>query len=209
LFKAGSAIIAALPPIWKKGTGQMAPLLRIAKKHGIKFVLLFALIGAFVYLYGVNPKYQGYAADQPIPFSHKIHAGELNIDCQFCHTSVDKSAMASVPDTATCMKCHAYVASDSPDIQYLRKTYEKGIPMRWNKVHDLPDHARFSHKVHIARGFDCTQCHGNVAEMDKVEVTTEFNMGWCVNCHRENNPDPKPPGGNHAVGITDCSTCHY
>ncbi|MEQ8353550.1 MAG: cytochrome c3 family protein [Leptospiraceae bacterium] len=190
----------------------MAPLLRIAKKHGIKFVLLFALIGAFVYLYGVNPKYQGYAADQPIPFSHKIHAGELGVDCQFCHTSVDKSAMASVPDTATCMKCHAYVASDSPDIQYLRKTYEKGIPMRWNKVHDLPDHAKFSHKVHIARGYDCAQCHGNVAEMDKVEVTSEFNMGWCVNCHRDQakqmNLD-KEPGGNHSLGITDCSTCHY
>lgn len=187
----------------------MAPLIRILKKHGLKFVPILALVGAVYYFYGVNPKYQGYAPDQPIPFSHKIHAGEMQIDCQFCHSAAERSANAGVPDTATCMKCHSQIASDSPDIQYLRQTYAQGIPLRWNKVHDLPDHARFSHKAHVARGFDCTQCHGDVAAMDKVEVHAEFNMGWCVNCHKQYTEQEHPPGNNRSVAITDCSTCHY
>lgn len=187
----------------------MAPLTRILQKHGLKFLLLFLLLGGIYYLYGYPTKYQGYAPDQPIPFSHKIHAGEVGVDCQFCHTSVDKSEHAGIPDTATCMKCHSQIASDSPDIQYLRSSFAQGVPMRWNKVHDLPDHAHFSHKAHIARGFDCVQCHGSVEKMDKVEVVAEFNMGWCVNCHRMYTEQEHPAGNNTMVGITSCGTCHY
>lgn len=192
-------------------------LLRILQKHGVKIAVLFLIFGGLSYLVFSPTKYQGYAPDQPIPFSHKVHAGELAIDCQFCHTTVEKSPHASVPDTATCMKCHQHVAGDSPHIQYLRETYEKGIPIRWHKVHDLPDHARFSHKPHIAAGFDCQQCHGDVASMEKVEVVAEFNMGWCVNCHRENYMKVDPPtqpvpaelGNNTTVKITECGTCHF
>lgn len=184
-------------------------LARIIKKHGGKLLILFILFGGIAYIYGTNPKYQGYAPDQPVPFSHEIHAGELEISCKFCHTSVETSDHAGVPDSQTCMNCHAHIASDSPDIQYLRQSYELGIPLRWNKVHDLPDHAKFNHSAHIARGFDCTQCHGDVASMEKVEVHSEFNMGWCVNCHREYHIQDEPAGNNVTNAITDCSTCHF
>ncbi len=107
------------------------------------------------------------------------------------------------------MKCHSQIAGDSPSIQYIRKSFEMGIPVRWNKVYDLPDHAHFNHKAHIARGFECSTCHGEVEKMDRVEVTTEFNMGWCVNCHRKYHEETKPIGNNNAVGITSCGTCHY
>lgn len=187
----------------------MAAFNRILKKHGLKFLLLILLLGGIYYLYGYPTKYQGYAPDQPIPFSHKIHAGEVGVDCRFCHQNVERSEHAGVPDTMTCMKCHSQIASDSPDIQFLRNSFAQGVPLRWNKVHDLPDHAHFSHKAHIARGFDCVQCHGAVEQMDKVEVVAEFNMGWCVGCHRQYTEQEDKPGNNKMVGITSCGTCHY
>ena len=104
------------------------------------------------------------------------------MDCQFCHATVERSPQASLPDMATCMRCHQEVASDSPDIQYLRSLYARGEPVAWVKVHDLPDHARFSHQAHVNKGVDCSQCHGNIGAMEKVEIQAPFNMGWCVNC---------------------------
>ncbi len=190
-------------------------LIRIFQKHGVKLFVIISLLGGIAYLFAADAKYQGYAPDQPIPFSHKIHAGELKISCQYCHTGVEVSAHAVVPDQGTCLKCHSVVASDSPNIQYLRQTFKQGVPIRWVKVHDLPDHVRFSHRPHIARGFDCNQCHGDLAkglrveDMDKIQVTTKFNMGWCVNCHRDNSMQEEKPGNNHTVKLTECSTCHY
>ncbi len=186
-------------------------LFRILSKHGFKLLppLLSAILIYWIWV--VPPKYQGYMPDQPISFSHKIHAGELKMECQFCHSTVERSAHASIPDTATCIKCHQEVASDSQDIQYLRSSYEQGIPIRWNKVHDLPDHARFSHKPHIAKGLDCTVCHGSIEKMEKVSVQSAFNMGWCINCHRQYvaESQSKPAGNNVSVHLTECSTCHY
>ena len=188
---------------------------RILKKHGFKLVLPLLGVALVYWVWIVPPKYKGYAPDQPIPFSHKIHAGELGMDCQFCHSTVERSASASVPDLNTCMKCHQEVASDSKDIQFLRNSYKQGIPIRWNKVHDLPDHARFSHKPHIAKGLNCATCHGAVAEMDKIKVNTDFNMGWCVNCHRQYSTESQKDayqngiGNNKSVHLTECSTCHY
>ena len=187
----------------------MDALIRIIKKHGIKILILVLLFGGVGYLLGSDPKYVGYSPDQPIPFSHKIHAGELHVNCQYCHVNVERSQNATVPDTATCMKCHEYVASDSKDIQYLRQTYKAGVPIRWFKVHDLPDHVRFSHKPHIARGFDCKQCHGPVETMDKVRDVAPFTMGWCVNCHRQYTEQKSKPGNNNTVHITECGTCHF
>jgi hypothetical protein len=186
----------------------MDALARIAKKHGVKIFFLILVFGGAGYLIGSPQKYVGYKPDQPIPFSHKIHSGELGINCQFCHVNVERSQHATVPDTGTCMKCHEYVGSDSPHIQFLRKSYKDGKPVRWNKVHDLPDHVRFSHQVHIAKGFDCAQCHGKVENMEKLELHADFTMGWCVNCHREYTEQKHPAGNNRTVEITECSTCH-
>ncbi len=187
----------------------MEALLRIIKKHGGKIFFLVLIFGGAGYVLGKDPKYVGYSPDQPIPFSHKIHAGELKINCQYCHVGVERSQHATVPDTATCIKCHEYVASDSKDIQYLRQSYKQGVPIRWLKVHDLPDHVRFTHKPHIAKGFECATCHGEVETMDKVKLNPDFNMGWCVNCHRDFTEQKEKPGNNRTVQITECGTCHY
>ena len=195
-------------------------LLNILKKHGGKITALTLTLALCLYMFVDDPKYVGYSPDQPIPFSHKIHAGELEINCQFCHTGVEKSQHAIIPDSATCMKCHSQVGSDSEHIQFLRESFKKGEPIRWTKVYDLPDHVRFSHKPHIARGMDCTECHGDVKSMDKVRIAdnAKFTMGWCVSCHRQKteelNLQPKFPAGDHglysqSVRLTDCSTCHY
>ncbi|MCE9598349.1 MAG: cytochrome c family protein [Spirochaetia bacterium] len=184
-------------------------LIRIFQKHGVKLFVIFSLLGGIAYIFGADTKYQGYAPDQPIPFSHKIHAGELQINCKYCHAGVEVSAHATVPDQGTCMKCHSVVGGDSANIQYLRQTYKQGIPIRWLKVHDLPDHVKFSHKPHITRGFDCATCHGDVQNMDKVELTNKFTMGWCVDCHRQNTTQAYKPGNNQTVKITECGTCHY
>ncbi len=200
----------------------MAEFVTILKKHSAKFILLATTVVLIYWVWIVPPKYQGYQPDQPVPFSHKIHAGEMNMDCRFCHASVEKGPHASVPDTATCMKCHQQVASDSPYIQYVRQSYEQGVPIRWIKAHDLPDHARFSHKPHIAflggqpgvenTAETCAHCHGDMREVEgKVAVASEFNMGWCVNCHRsyENQVQDTPAGFNQASNLTTCGTCHY
>ena len=194
-------------------------LRRILAKHGFKLSLPFITIAIIYWIWVVPPKYKGYAPDQAIPFSHKIHAGENKIDCQFCHVTVERSIHASVPDTATCMRCHQDVAPDSPSIQFLRSSYEQGLPLHWNKVNDLPDHVKFSHKPHIAQGISCATCHGEVEKMEKIKVDTAFNMGWCVNCHREYSKklQAKPIGkssgsilgNNETVHLTECSTCHY
>ncbi len=187
----------------------MDALSRIARKHGIKITILVLLFGGVGYIVGSPQKYVGYSPDQPIPFNHKIHAGEMHINCVYCHNNVERSQHATVPDSATCMKCHEFIASSSKDIQYLRQMYRKGEPMRWIKVHDLPDHAHFSHKPHIAKGFDCSQCHGKVETMDKVALQAPFTMGWCVNCHRDYTEQKAKPGNNRTVQITECGTCHY
>lgn len=193
----------------------MDALIKVIQKHSFKLILLFVSLGLIYWIWVVPAKYDGYQPDQPIPFSHVIHAheDENNMDCQFCHAGVETSAHATVPDAQTCMKCHEFVATDSPDIQFLQAAYERGEPLRWHKVHDLPDHVRFSHMPHVNAGLDCTACHGDVASMEKVEVVTAFNMGWCVNCHRRSTEELSlqelPPGHNETVNLTECSTCHY
>ena len=142
---------------------------------------------------------QGYKPDQPIPFSHKLHAGDYKINCKYCHSAVDVSRHATVPPLNVCMNCHITVKVDSPWIQQITEAYNSGKGIAWNKVHLLPDFVKFSHAPHIKAGKDCTACHGNVQTMEKVSQVQSLSMGFCVNCHRQ--PE------NHAP--TNCSTCHY
>lgn len=158
-----------------------------------------------------NPR-EGYAPEQPVKFSHHVHAGQNEIQCSYCHTNVSEGPQASIPGAETCMNCHSQVAGSTPfakkEIGKLREAWEKGQPIRWVKVHDLPDHVQFSHKPHIQRGLDCNECHGQIpkpsmdqgpGQVDRVAVENRFNMGWCVNCHRK--PEHNAP--------VDCATCHY
>jgi hypothetical protein len=127
----------------------------------------------------------GVAVDQPVRFSHELHSGSLNIDCQYCHTSVDESAYAGIPDTHTCMSCHSQIATYSELLADVRASYETGEPVVWNKVHDLAQHVYFNHSAHINAGFGCETCHGRVDEMPLVWQNESMTMAWCLECHRE------------------------
>lgn len=173
---------------------ELSPKLKGLISVGILVVLL-AVGGGLSFMYHLGDNI-GYAPVQPIPFSHKIHAGDNQIECRYCHSNVDKAPHASIPPMETCMNCHKVVKTDSPHIQKLTKHYYTQDPIEWIKVHDLPDHAFFNHKRHIKAGVDCSTCHGDVAKMDKIEQVEALNMGFCVSCHKENNAP------------LDCVTCH-
>jgi hypothetical protein len=142
---------------------------------------------------------QGYAPDQPIPFDHSLHVGQHQIQCQYCHSQVEKSGHSNIPALSTCMNCHLVVKTDSPWIQKLREAYDRGESIPWVKVHMLPDHVKFNHKAHLSKGINCQTCHGEVEKMEKVYQHSDLSMGWCVNCHRE---------PQHLAPI-NCSTCHH
>jgi hypothetical protein len=123
--------------------------------------------------------------DQPVPFSHKHHALELGIDCRYCHTSVEDSAIAGVPSTDVCMSCHSQIWTNSPNLDPVRKSYETGTRIQWNKVNDVPDFVYFNHSIHIARGISCNNCHGAVNKMELTWKGSKFQMAWCLECHEK------------------------
>jgi len=139
----------------------------------------------------------GYKPDQPIPFPHDLHAGEKKIPCQYCHSSARRSHVAGVPPLNTCMGCHRYVATDKEPIKYLTAKYEANEPVKWTKVHDIPDYVRFTHQPHVLAGVGCESCHGDVKKMGVAAQAKPLQMGWCIECHLENE-----------VPVS-CSTCHY
>lgn len=145
-----------------------------------------------------NPR-QGYAPEQPIAFSHQVHAGLNQVPCRYCHVSPGEGKHSSVPSVNVCMNCHSQVKTQAPEVQKIHKAWKSGEPIKWVKVHDLPDHVQFNHQPHVNFGFDCSECHGQVNAMDIVATQNQFNMGWCVNCHRQ-------PEHNASV---ECATCHY
>lgn len=130
----------------------------------------------------------GYAPKQPIDFSHRLHAGQLGIDCRYCHATVEVSAVASIPSTQTCMNCHTQIKPDSPKLALLRESWETGAPIEWVRVHDLPQYAHFNHSAHVNVGVGCATCHGRVDRMEVVMQAEPLSMGWCLDCH--NNPGP-------------------
>ncbi len=140
---------------------------------------------------------QGYQPKQPIPFSHKLHAGDRQIPCQYCHSSARRSPIAGIPSSNTCMGCHNAIAIDRDPIKWLTEKYKNNEPIKWVKVHDLPDFVRFTHKRHVAAGLDCAECHGKVQEMEEVYQHAPLQMGWCVDCHTKKGAP------------TNCFACHY
>lgn len=126
----------------------------------------------------------GYAPEQPIAYSHKLHAGLMGMDCRYCHQSVEEGPHANVPSTETCMNCHKTVWKDRPEIQKLTAAHEAGEPVEWIKVHMLPDYAYFNHAAHLNAGVGCASCHGRIDQMEIVRQDQPLNMGWCLECHR-------------------------
>jgi hypothetical protein len=133
----------------------------------------------------------GYAPDQPIKFSHQIHAGQNKIDCFYCHNTAGYSKSAGIPAAAVCLNCHRLVVKEGPrsgsfEINKIMRAVEKGEPIVWNRVYNLPDHVFFSHAQHVKVGqLECAECHGAVEEMHIIRQFNDLSMGWCVNCHRD------------------------
>lgn len=179
-------------------------------------ILVFVILAVFAITYYMSYAERqgvGYQPPQPIAYSHKIHAGDLKIDCRYCHSDVDKSRQANIPSPSVCMNCHSLVKKESPEIQKLTDYYTKGIPIEWKRVHRVPDFAYFNHSVHVNKGIDCSNCHGNVAAMDKVEQVKDFSMKACLDCHRDphvsiKNIIPGKEGIKINNGPTNCSACH-
>lgn len=150
---------------------------------------------------------------QPIEgYSHQLHAGTLGIDCQYCHSSARRTIHAGVPATQTCMGCHANIdPTGRPGLIQLKDYYDKGEPIPWLKVHDLPDFVYFSHKRHVTAGVDCAECHGDMKTKTVAERVSTLQMGWCLNCHRE-HPSVDQNYGAQAetrrAELKDCVTCH-
>jgi hypothetical protein len=174
-------------------------------------VTVFVMAMAFALTYYVSrPErdYLGYSPDQPINFSHKLHAGNMKIDCQYCHTAVEKGRHAGIPSADICMNCHSVARKDRPEIKKLTKYYEQNKPIPWKRVHRVPEFAYFNHSFHVNKGIDCKHCHGEVGQMDKIAQVHSFTMGRCLYCHR--NPYERMPELKGVVnrGRTDCWACH-
>lgn len=134
---------------------------------------------------------------QPIAFSHAKHAGEFQINCQYCHSGARRGPNAYIPSVQACMGCHQLVAANKPEIMKVRQAWESRQPIQWMKVNRLADFVYFNHSPHIAKGIDCKTCHGDVATMSELRPPIKLNnMTFCVDCHRENKAS------------IDCYTCH-
>jgi Outer membrane cytochrome MtrC/MtrF-like, domains II/IV len=173
------------------------------------------------------------AREQPVQFSHKHHVGDDGIDCRYCHTTVETAASAGMPATKTCMNCHSQLFATSPYLEPVRESWRSGKPIKWTRVHDLPDFAYFNHSIHVNKGVGCSTCHGRVDLMPLMWNVESLNMEWCLQCHRNpegvlrerrdiTNMEWTPPANQAQEGkrlaaqyniqptsvLTSCSTCH-
>jgi hypothetical protein len=161
--------------------------------HIVILVVGIGVHGSFAHQEAVRVgRTQGYAPDQPIKFSHQIHAGENEIDCRYCHFTADFSLSGGIPSNNVCLNCHGVIRtgtlSGNFEINKIHRAEKLGQAIRWVRIHKLPDHSFFSHAQHVnVAGLDCSECHGAVEEMHIVRQVEDLSMGWCINCHRETN----------------------
>jgi hypothetical protein len=148
---------------------------------------VMSVLGRSSYTTSVN-----IARVQPVPFSHQHHAGELGIDCRYCHTSVEDSSFAGIPPTKTCMNCHQQIWVGSTMLEPIRESYRTGRSIRWQRVHNLPGFVYFDHSIHINKGIGCVSCHGRVDRMPLIWQEQSLLMEWCLDCHREPEQHVRP-----------------
>lgn len=155
-------------------------------------VLLTSIVGLVWYY--ASPWYTdvGYTPKQPVSYSHKRHAGELGIDCLYCHGNAEKTAHANVPATSTCMNCHKFIKTDSPKLEPIRQSFAQDKPIEWVRIHKVPDYAFFNHSAHLNAGVGCVSCHGRVDQMTEVSLSKPLSMSWCLDCHRNPAPHLRP-----------------
>lgn len=203
------------------------------------YVALAAIISVLVLAAAVfgwralaaEPHAVGEAVEQPVPFSHLHHVGELGLDCRYCHATVEHSAYAGMPAISTCMTCHSRLYTDQPMLQPLVRSWQTHVPLHWNRVNQLPDFVYFDHSIHVAKGVGCVSCHGRVDRMPLMRRTAPLSMRWCLQCHRAPQDFLRPrskvfdlawqPDNQKTLGLalmkrydidasrlTDCSVCH-
>lgn len=144
--------------------------------------------------YYFSPKYSrvGYQPVQPVAFSHATHAGQLGIDCRYCHNAVEKSWYSNIPGSSTCMNCHEQVLKDDPRLALVRESAATGRPIPWIQIHRVPDFVYFNHSVHVDRGISCVECHGRIDQMDEVYHFQPLGMPFCLQCHRDPGAKIRP-----------------
>lgn len=200
---------------------------------GAAFVVFGLLVATYLFNKSPFVTQVKVVIDQPVPFSHEHHVRGLGIDCRYCHTSVETSSFAGMPPTYTCMSCHSQVWTEAPMLQPVRTSLASNEPIRWNRVHDLPDFVYFDHSIHVNKGVGCVSCHGRVDRMPLAWKAEPMTMEWCLACHRAPEGHLRPiekitdmtwdktrdeasaHGLMQAFGIehnldrmTNCSTCH-
>ena len=204
----------------------------IARFSLLGLVSLIVCVAALGYWISESPyeTRQGVPREQPIPFSHEHHAGDLGIDCRYCHTTVENSSFANIPATKICMNCHSQMWAVAPVLEPLRESYRTNTSIAWTRVHDLPDFVYFNHSIHVHNGMGCSTCHGRVDKMPITWQAESLRMQWCLDCHRHPeqyvrprdqvfNMDYRPPANQAALGaqlvkdyhiqsLISCSTCH-
>ena len=152
-------------------------------------VVALAVAAGFAYYATPKTLAVGYQPSQPIPFSHKIHVDQIGLDCRYCHSFVDVSNQSNVPSPSTCWNCHQHVQQESPKLQPLRDRFNPkhpdfGKPIRWVRVHKVPDYVQFNHSAHVNRGISCKSCHGRVDQMEVIAQDQPLSMSWCLDCHK-------------------------
>lgn len=207
----------------------------LAKASLFGAVFLAAAVGLAAAAFVRSPYYLGTTVplEQPVPFSHKHHVGDVGLDCRYCHTTVETAAFAGIPPTKTCMNCHTQLFADSAMLAPVRESFRTGVPLAWNRVHRLADFVYFEHSIHVAKGIGCESCHGRVDLMPLVWQEQTLQMEWCLECHRAPERfvrpreqvfamDYRPPADRLALGrklakdyaiaapmqLTSCSACH-
>ena len=219
------------------GTGPRRPHLFPKWTNSLRVIIAAGIVIVPAYLtlvlaYGASPLTTavGYAPVQPVAYSHAAHPGKLGMDCRYCHTTVEYSWQASIPPTQVCMNCHHAILADSPKVLPVKESYASGMPIEWVRVHDLPGFVYFDHHAHVRRNVGCVTCHQRIDTMERVYQAEMLSMRWCLNCHRDPEPNLRPQeyitsmtwsAGTEQAALghrlrvenninpsTDCSTCH-
>lgn len=204
---------------------------RVALVGGVLAVTAL-VVGPMIYVRTPFHQKREYPLDQPVQFDHRHHVRDDGVDCLYCHSGARKTPYAGIPATEVCMGCHAQVWPDSVQLEPVRRSYFSGEPLRWERVHDLPDYVYFNHSAHVNKGIGCVSCHGRVDRMALDYQVASLAMGWCLDCHRspERNLRPlsqvtsmtwQPPPGHagevlarklaaqyRVRHLDNCTTCH-
>ena len=196
-------------------------------KYFKPLLVVAVLTGLFVAYNFIDAESQDGEMLQPIAFSHKVHAGDSQIPCQYCHYNARKTDHPAVPSVKACMGCHKFIPGSNDDYDYegtkisfqveidkLKTYWQDQKPIPWVKLHFVPQHAHFKHRPHIRAGVECSTCHGAVEEMDLVKPVNRIEMGFCIKCHKQRQATPEQQiqmvhEGRELVYLRDCATCHY